>query len=62
MVPDRDSSLLGTFDMTIDLRVTEAAENVVSSSSGLSSQAVRDVGFVLPSDPGDEVNTVLRNV
>jgi len=62
MVPDRDSSLLETSNVTIDLGGTDAAENVVSSSSGLSSQAVRDVGFALPPDAGDEVNTVLRNV
>jgi len=42
--------------MSIDLRGTDAAENIVSSSSGLSSQAFRDVGFALPPDPEDEVN------
>jgi hypothetical protein len=37
-------------------------ETVVPSVLELSSQAFQEVRFALPSDPEDEVNTVLRNI
>jgi hypothetical protein len=55
-VYDKDSSPLGTLNMSIDIRVTDALNILVPSYSGLSSQAVQGIRFALPPKPAHEFN------